>query len=108
MNTPGTLHALGAGDDWRLRDAATCEAKVRLLADALRLLDELHALFEADRDPKAATEARSFCGLLRDRAAAYTEHARELRSQARDEPRPELPRAVTTRRADLPASRPPA
>jgi hypothetical protein len=85
-------------EDWRHSDAKAIDTKVVRIGDCLRELEDVHAIFEADRDTTAASEVRATVGLLRERAAGYVDHARELRAAARDAPRPEAHRAHTIRR----------
>jgi hypothetical protein len=99
VNEPAALQRAHDQHDWRLHEADALESKVIRIGEALRYLEDVHAIFEADDDRSAATELRSTGGLLRERAAGYSDRARALRSAHRDEPRPELPRALTTRRA---------
>jgi len=97
VNTPAKLHAL-AGGDWRVDKAHGIESGNRELVEALRMNEKAHAIFEADGDERACVELRAVCSLLRGRIADRIDKARLLRSEARDEPHPELPRATTTRR----------
>lgn len=88
----------GSDQDWRTKDAAALEEKARTIGECLRLIGDVYAILESDRDEKAATELSGTAGLLRDRAAGYVDRARQLRMARRDEPHPELPRATTTKR----------
>jgi hypothetical protein len=91
VNTSAKRAALehGLDRDWRPAVADALERRVIAIGACLRHLDDVHAIFEADHDHAAATEVRSAAGLLRDRAAGYTDQARALRAETRDGP-PEL------------------
>lgn len=98
MDRPVPLHP-DQSDDWRLTDANADERRVIELNDSLEVLDKLHAIFESTGKAAAAAEAVAFAARVRDCRNDFADHARQLRADARDAPRPELPRATTTRRA---------
>jgi hypothetical protein len=81
---------------WRLRKADAFESQAAKIAEALVLLDDVHAIAESNRDESWATELRSTMSGMRSHHRDYSEEARILRSDARDEPRPLTPRAITT------------
>jgi len=85
-------------NDSRLLLADALEAEVREIAEALLHAGRLHANFEDQGLDVAAIETRSWMSLLRMVAADKIDHARRLRTGARDEPAPEPPRALTVRR----------
>jgi hypothetical protein len=102
VNTAAKRAALGhpLEHDWRKAVADGDERKVEAIGATLRHLDDLHAIFESDRDQQAATATRSYAGLIRERAGGYADHADLLRADARDQPAPApIQTATTTRRS---------
>lgn len=82
--------------DWRDAEIEVLEQHVRELGELVRLLGDAEARFEFHRDTKAATDTRSYAGLVRERAAGYTDRARKLRA-GEDRPQ-ELPVTYFSRR----------